>query len=179
MNGILALCHFCEQHGPTLVFTTQALRNTSSFDDLSVDVKKSTDAVSEGPSSSCEACGWTADSPCFITHDEESNSTLVSQHQPRRTELYSVVRRACLRALSSEISPSRNGGIVFGDHEQGYTFSYTFALHDGKARGGLRRYSLLMVMSDVMHLVSSWLFLDQHLQVLAQELSGRVRTTEG
>ncbi len=28
MNGIVSLCHFCEQHGPSVVFCTQAFHMT-------------------------------------------------------------------------------------------------------------------------------------------------------
>ena len=198
MNAVLALCHFCEQHGPRIVFSTQGFQDQGgALDDIvdavvrevsfanltphaALSVSDSTIPSAPTPTPSdllqCQACGWHESCPGYISHDADSGSAYVSQHQPRGSQLFAMVRQACLRSLSSEVSPGRDGALIFGDNEQGYTFSFNFAVNDITARGGRRRYSLIMVMTDVMHLVSSWVFLDQHLQVLADELAARVRS---
>ena len=32
MNAIISFCHFCEQHGPSVVFCTQAYKNNTPFE---------------------------------------------------------------------------------------------------------------------------------------------------
>ncbi len=37
-----------------------------------------------------------------------------------------MVRQACVRSLSCEVCPGREGPIFFGDDHRGHVFSYTF-----------------------------------------------------
>jgi len=172
MNGVFALCHFCEQHGPRIVFSTQAFHsigtNPEDFvedrseagdghslggEELSLlDVSHSSlgsaaSSFSEKPDEApsiaegCAACRWSVAVPGFVTHDESAKTTYVSTHYPRRSELFSTVRRACVRSLSCEVCPGREGPLLFGDEEHGYVFSYAFFLKDHEARGMQRWYA--------------------------------------
>jgi hypothetical protein len=49
--------------------------------------------------------------------------------------------------------------VLFGDDENGYVMSYMFKLRDSQARGEARFYSLMMLMTDRVYLVSCWPFL--------------------
>ena len=69
----------------------------------------------------------------------------ISSQQPHHDELYSIVRQACIRSLSSEVCPGREGPIFFGDSDTRYVLSYTFHLKDTKSRGGRRLYSIIVV----------------------------------
>jgi folliculin len=111
-----------------------------------------------------------------VTKDGGAVTQYISQQAPRRTEVYAVARRACVRSLSSELAPGRDGPLLFGDTQHGYAFSYTFTLRDTRARGGLRHYSFTLVMADAVHLVGCWPFLTRHLHVLVRDLKLRVRT---
>jgi folliculin len=73
--------------------------------------------------------------------------------------MYSTVRQACVRSLSCEVCPTREGPLLFGDDQRGYVFSYTFFLRDSSARGSQRWYSIILIMADRLRLVSAWDFL--------------------
>ena len=89
-------------------------------------------------------------------------------------ELYSTVRQACVRSLSCEVCPTREGAVLFGDEHRGYVFSFTFFLRDSSARGLQRWYSIVLLMADRLRLVSSWAFLVQHITAFVQRLQEAV-----
>ena len=127
----------------------------------------------------CTACRWPVNVPGFVSVDEGSKTTYVSTHYPRRSELFATVRRACVRSLSCEVCPGREGPLLFGDEAHGYVFSYAFRLRDHEARGGQRWYSLILVMADHIHLISSWSFLVSQTRRLVAVLQHKAETADG
>lgn len=96
MNALVALLHFCEVHGPCVVFCTQTMH-----EEQSLDMKKSNNG-------NCAAC--TAQFPLvntgqsiseakyLITTDEEyPNIKYVGTKTPPQNHLYKAVRLACVR----------------------------------------------------------------------------------
>jgi len=83
------------------------------------------------------------------------------------------MRTACVKSLSSEFCPGREGPLLFGDPENGaypeipflvssidqvfagYALAYLFKLQDLQARGGVRWYGL-MFMHQSIHLLVNW-----------------------
>lgn len=63
-----------------------------------------------------------------------------------------------LHSLTTELCPGREGPVLFGDDENGYALSYLFKLHDAYARGETRFYSLMVLMTDRVFLISCWPF---------------------
>ena len=59
--------------------------------------------------SQCAACGWTASVNGYTTMDPDPDSKLqfISRHYPPRPDVFALVRRACVRSLSSEMCPGR------------------------------------------------------------------------
>ncbi len=84
------------------------------------------------------------------------------------------MRQACVRSLSCEVCPSREGPVLFGDDRRGYVFSYTFFLRDSNARGFQRWYSIVIVMADRLRLVSSWHFLVKTISEFVARLQAAV-----
>ncbi|EDQ91154.1 uncharacterized protein MONBRDRAFT_15082 [Monosiga brevicollis MX1] len=208
MSIVVALGHFCEQHGPRVVYTTQSFHSSQPDDMLEeqgtglemtpvVEYATPTPLGTPGPPglmstprrtigsastvvptsdhSCCAACGWRVHSPGFISYDHDAAASYVSRHHPTRPEVYSILRQACLRALSSEVCVYRHGPLIFGDQEHGFCFSYNFTVADPDARGGLRQYCFLLLMSDILRLVASWHFLRHHLQILIRDMTSKVR----
>lgn len=62
-------------------------------------------------------------------------------------------------SLTAEFCQGRDGPVLFGDDENGYVMSYMFKLRDSQARGEARFYSLMMLMTDRVYLISCWPFL--------------------
>ncbi|KAL6109387.1 flcn [Pungitius sinensis] len=190
MNALVALCHFCELHGPRTLFCTEALHppspSPSSHAGVPVPGDRDGDREGEGltmraDSSAtqrgemCEGCrSLPASHPGFMSIDEETGIRFLSHQHPRQPQLFSVVRQACVRSLSCEVNsdvcPGREGPIFFGDEQHGFVFSHTFFIKDSLARGFQRWYSIVMVAMDRIYLINSWPFLLRHLRLTIQSL---------
>lgn len=194
MNAIISLCHFCELHGPKVLFCTQPIHpEEKSGIDHEVDTKEQavprvmspTLPASEpqtptapAPSGSnslpnykndlCEGC--TSVHLGFVSHDEDAEVSYVSTQRPHHRDVFAMVRQACVRSLSCEVCPGNEGPIFFGDDQQGHAISYTFYIKDNEARGMKRLYSILVVMMDKIYLLNSWPFLVHHMKTVVEHL---------
>ncbi|XP_034030530.1 folliculin [Thalassophryne amazonica] len=184
MNALVALCHFCELHGPRTLFCTEALHPPSLSPSPQAGASASGDGDREGEGLTmranssatqrgemCEGCrSLPASHPGFVSIDDETGIRFLSHQHPRQQQLFSVVRQACVRSLSCEVCPGREGPIFFGDEQHGFVFSHTFFIKDSLARGFQRWYSIVMVAMDRIYLINSWPFLLRHLQLTIQSL---------
>lgn len=217
MNAVIALTHFCELHGPSIVFCTQAFHAQDPIDildastsqpDFNVNQRnidetvsqhsgdiifygsiepwlrsKSSSSVPSTPGSGnlgaglstaggnvsemCEACkSMPTGQPGFISNDHEAKISYISSQYPCHPEIFSIVRQACVRSLSCEVCPGREGPIFFGDDQRGHVLSHTFFVKDSHARGFQRWYSILVVMMDKIFLLNSWPFLVKHIRII-------------
>ncbi|XP_014671045.1 PREDICTED: folliculin-like isoform X2 [Priapulus caudatus] len=216
MNAVIALCHFCELHGPSIVFSTQAFHSqvpahllepspsqTESQDGSNGSGQEqssqfsfygslehwlrpprtpqtSTPPTPQSPITSgaagrttemCEACrSMAAGQPGFVSNDHEAKVSYVSSQYPCHPEIFSIVRQACVRSLSCEVCPGREGPIFFGDDVRGHVLSHTFFVKDSHARGFQRWYSIIVVMTDKVFLLNSWPFLVTHLRIIIDKI---------
>lgn len=176
MNGLLGFCHFCELHGPRVLMCTQAF-NKDADRNISMDfgngtLESSIAASAARYSDECTACGWARKDKGFVTQDE--SRAYLSTYRPLCSELYSTLRQACVRSLSCEVAPGREGPVLFGDDHQGHVYSYNFSLPDPQARGFQRWYSILLISADQHHLINSWHFLATHFRDLVSRLLAKV-----
>ena len=84
-------------------------------------------------------------SPMYTRGMHTHTLSYVSTSQPQSPESYSLLRRTCLRTLSTERLPMGKaaGPVFFGDSYAGYTIAYMFRLRDPRARGAMREYALI------------------------------------
>ncbi|KAF2634107.1 hypothetical protein P280DRAFT_524421 [Massarina eburnea CBS 473.64] len=86
-------------------------------------------------------------SPMFVSRSSMHTHTLsyVSTSQPHSPTSYSLLRRTCIRTLSTETLPmgKASGPMFFGDSHAGYTIAYVFRLQDPRSRGAKRTYALI------------------------------------
>ncbi|KTG45169.1 hypothetical protein cypCar_00010464 [Cyprinus carpio] len=187
MNALVALCHFCELHGPRTLFCTEAVHPPSPSPPqpgpaIPGDRDREADREGEGltmranssatqGADMCEGCrSLPASHPGFVSVDGETGIRYLSHQHPRQPQLFSVVRQACVRSLSCEVCPGREGPIFFGDEQHGFVFSHTFFIKDSLARGFQRWYSIVVVAMDRIYLINSWPFLLRHLRLTIQSL---------
>ncbi|XP_051999234.1 folliculin-like [Xyrauchen texanus] len=186
MNALVALCHFCELHGPRTLFCTEAVHPPSPSPQpgsaIPVDRDREGDREGEGltmranssdtqRADMCEGCrSLPASHPGFVSVDGETGIRYLSHQHPRQPQLFSVVRQACVRSLSCEVCPGREGPIFFGDEQHGFVFSHTFFIKDSLARGFQRWYSIVVVAMDRIYLINSWPFLLRHLRLTIHSL---------
>ncbi|XP_066990996.2 triokinase/FMN cyclase, partial [Anabrus simplex] len=179
MNAVIAMCHFCELHGPSILFTTQAFHDSEAVDGErrkshygNLDGLKS--RVKGNTTDACEACQSLNNKHLgYISNDHEGRITYLSTQQPVETDVATMVRQACFRSLSCEVSPGKEGPVFFGDDVRGHVASHTFFLKDAQARGFHRWFSILILMRDKLFLLNSWPFLVEHLKNLVTELQAK------
>lgn len=196
MNAVVALCHFCEQHGPSIMFCSEksgespdsedkieVLPELSTSMDVSSslgtsyqelcdsDLSRSSSRQGSTKSSLCQACQSLPDEHRgFISYDSQAADVFVSSQHPQNPDVFSKVRQACVRSLSCEVCPGREGPIFYGDENNGYILSYTFYIKDSQARGLKRWYSIIVVMMDRIHLIQSWPFLVESIEKIIAHL---------
>jgi hypothetical protein len=100
------------------------------------------------PDSVLHSSGSSRSSRSFRSHNSNTHThTLqyVTTRQPTASSAYSLLRRSCIRTLSTESLPrgSQSGPLYFGDPVAGYTIAYVFRLPDPRSRGKRRMYALI------------------------------------
>uniref|UniRef100_G1RSS0 Folliculin n=1 Tax=Nomascus leucogenys TaxID=61853 RepID=G1RSS0_NOMLE len=189
MNAIVALCHFCELHGPRTLFCTEVLHAPLPQGAGNEDSPGQGEQAEEEEGESLLPCFPTnrftfpfrgqgcrslaAGHPGYISHDKETSIKYVSHQHPSHPQLFSIVRQACVRSLSCEVCPGREGPIFFGDEQHGFVFSHTFFIKDSLARGFQRWYSIITIMMDRIYLINSWPFLLGKVRGIIDELQGK------
>ena len=104
----IVLCHFCEAHGPRVLFCTETkteaqLKGSSA--------SKSNSTIQGG--AMCSACTSVSDHLGFVSKEEtfdaedefSSNQNVVykSSQYPESADDFSQVRQACVKSLSNEV----------------------------------------------------------------------------
>ncbi|ALC44500.1 BHD [Drosophila busckii] len=176
MNAVIALCHFCEAHGPCAIFCTQTLRDTKIEDVLQLE---------QQAQKTCSACNYTLgrnNNNAIYSKDTESGASFVSTRVAALPEVATLIKQAAVRSLSCEINTNRDGDggfVFFGDSTRGHILSHTFRVSDLQARGYYQLFSIIVLMKDKYFLLNTKPFLAEHLRKVSSELqAGAQRTKE-
>lgn len=94
MNAVIALCHFCEAHGPCPILCTHTLR------DLKVNEIVN---VAEAPNQNCPGCCSIGKTAGMLSEDAESNANFLSTQTSILIDVVSLVKQAAVRSLSCEV----------------------------------------------------------------------------
>jgi len=173
MNAVIALCHFCEAHGPCAIFCTQTLRDTK-LEDLPLDQQQQTQK-------SCSACNYSMgrNNSAIYSRDTESGATFVSTKVAVLPEVANLVKQAAVLSLSNGTDASKDGEFVFfGDSARGHILSHTFRLSDLQARGYSQLFSIIVLMKDKYFLLNIKPFLAEHLKKVSSELQAAAKKTK-
>lgn len=90
MDGILALCHFCESHGPCVILCTQRCKVEPQQLPHTLTVPW------------CEACQSVNVDQAFVSRDEKT--CYVSTRTPQQQDLAFLLKQAAVRGLSCEVN---------------------------------------------------------------------------
>jgi len=175
MPGLVALCHFCEIHGPSVIMLTQSIRDCQippsdqqstkgkMEDDILPDHKMYgcqrlfSDDQTRQEKGGCEGCWFQESEGSFIiSNDHARKRTFVSSKSVLNTDLVNLMRHAVIRSISCEISANREGPILFSDPTVSSVLANNFFLKDSRARGFQRYYSIIVVTKEREHLISNW-----------------------
>jgi folliculin len=175
MPGLVALCHFCEYHGPSVIMITQSVKDCQvpSEDQPSKPDKISPTCVPDHKmygynklfpedqtkrhKGGCESC-WSLSGPdnFIISNDHGGKQTFASSQTIINTDLMNLIKHAVIRSISCEISANREGPIIFSDPKASSVLANNFFLKDSRARGFQRYYSIIVVGSEREHLISNY-----------------------
>ncbi|KAF2353770.1 hypothetical protein FHG87_015471 [Trinorchestia longiramus] len=162
MDGLLSVCHFCEQHGPSVVFCTQAHPQLPSAE---------------------QGCLVTESSGvCYVSSRVPLSAGVASLlHRACVRSLSCEASHYSIGPVfaPSVVCPGGEGSVYFGDDVRGHTLSYIFNLRDMQARGLKRWFSLVVLVKERAYLLSAWTFLVQHLQQVVQQLQERALQVRG
>lgn len=180
MNAVIALCTFCEVHGPQVVFMTQTYRNC--FDGVSTEKLKfygskevlrqneaQRQAQADENQRNCEGCR-SLGSVKYLSNEHETRTSFLSAQCPLTQDIGNLLKDACIRSLSCEVYPGKEGICYFGDDYRGHVLSQTFTLKDAQARGFKRWCSFIVFMRDKQFLLNMWPFLVDNLREVIREL---------
>lgn len=175
MNSMVCLGHFCEQHGPTAVLTTQQLPERSAVADVpGVDAQRQQTCAAcrlELPVSS--ASGRVP--ACLRTAGGRRGTCFVSSRYPGSPARFLAVRQACLRALSAEHVFDDRTPMLFSDSKVGAAAVLVFHVDDGASRGRVRKYALVCLAEAETQLAHAWGALVPQLIDLAGSIKSRAR----
>ena len=93
MNAVISLCHFCEQHGPRIVYTTQSVRRNhdepspsderrfyGNYDNLLAGIDTMQTTVDDRR---CEACTSSESLyPCHLSNDHLAKTSYIGSQWP-------------------------------------------------------------------------------------------------
>ncbi|VDK63656.1 unnamed protein product [Onchocerca ochengi] len=94
---------------------------------------------------------------CEVTTTPEDNIPKLSPIKSRAVQIPQSNKK-WESSWEEANAEAKDGVILFGDDEHGYTLSYTFRLHDYKARGFSRFFSLILVSIDKLFITSNYNF---------------------
>lgn len=130
MNAVIALCHFCEAHGPSAIFCTQTVRDTKILDDLNYfDEQQQFNLIRN-----CSICNSIGIKTGIISKDSENNANFLSTQIPIIPEARKMIKQASIRSLSCEVNCSKDDFVFFGDSTRGHVLSHTFHISDIQVR---------------------------------------------
>ncbi|VDM39267.1 unnamed protein product [Toxocara canis] len=187
MQTVMALCHFCENHGPRVVMTTQSMRDSTHSDCYGSSYPVSGSVLFPGLFSLLYVLFGSG----LVTGDLDAGISYISSQvssvpfslplQPPKSPLKNTksisVPSASARSgsfedswLEANIDADSDGVILFGDDDHGYTLSHTFRLRDAKARGFQRWFSLIVICMDKLLITNNYEFFVSSLSAIIHQL---------
>lgn len=144
-NDVFCLAHFCEIHGPSTIICCQK---------QDVPIENSGSMLS-----SCESCSLQlpeSASNLVTTINGSNREEYVSTRYPLSQRIYTSLKKLVMKCLSVEVVADPLKLLFFGDDTNGFCLSKVFSIKDVNARGGERKYAILMVSDSETHLIKNW-----------------------
>lgn len=172
VNYIVCLAHFCELHGPSTIICTQ---NTTP------DLKHNHLLPPFSKLQTCASCKLVlpddgvnvvtkSDGIIQTNHGNElenrNESVYISTHYPSSQKRYTSLMKLVMKSLSVETTSDLSKPVFYGDVINGYCINNIFKINDANARGGERKYSLMVVSDSESKLLMNWDTISQYLNEL-------------
>lgn len=145
MNAVIALCIFCESHGPKVIFTTQTYRNYDNQNTEKLkfygpkEILKRNQNIIEDGQYECEGC-QSIGNVKYLSNEHETRTSFLSAQQSLTQDIWCLLKHACFRSLSCEVHPGKEGVCYFGDEYRGHVLSHTFTLKDAQVNYATKKH---------------------------------------
>ncbi|KAL6450373.1 LST7 Protein LST7 [Candida maltosa Xu316] len=166
-NFIVCVAHFCELHGPTIIICTQITSQTLVDDHI---------LQSNARLANCQSCQLILpnSSANLTTKTTTNNSICISTHYPSSSKRYSVLTKLVMKSLSVETTSELSKPMFYGDAVTGYCINQIFKIEDVNARGGERKYSLMIACDDEVELLNNWDIVSIYFNEIIDSIQTRV-----
>lgn len=165
MHYLICLAHFCELHGPSTIICTQRL------------VPEKKESLLLPPNSklqTCLSCKLNLPDDAINLDTIDADYSYISTQYPASPEVYSALTKLAMKTLSVETASDITRPLFFGDTVNGYCINKIFKILDINARGGERKYSLMVVCDDERQLLLQWDTISIYLNELISYIQGQV-----
>ncbi|KAF2077828.1 hypothetical protein CYY_000873 [Polysphondylium violaceum] len=131
--------------------------------------KETTTTTTNTTGSKCHTCTSISQGTALLSQDLINNNVYyVSTHQPSNNS-YSQIRNACVRSLSCEVVPEKEGPVFISSSE-GTWLSYIFKINDSRARGLKRSYGFLFLLNESSCIINYVNWIIHCFKTLAEEI---------
>lgn len=102
MNAAVALCIFCEVHGPRIIFTTQTYRNYNNQDNENLpfygpkELIKQCQILLDHPQQECQGCRGIGNIK-YLSNEHETRTSFLSAQQSLMQDVGCLLKHACIR----------------------------------------------------------------------------------
>lgn len=142
-NYLFCLAHFCEIHGPLTILCVQRQHGAA--------------APSSSKLSLCDSCALTLpDEAANLVTNTSGDTAYVLSRYPPLQKVYTSLMKLVMKCLSVETVADTLKPLFFGDGSNGFCLSKVFSIRDAHARGGERKYALLVVCDGETPLLQRW-----------------------
>lgn len=166
-NYIICLSHFCELHGPSSVICTQ----------ISGDPKHTKGLLlhSNSKLQTCSSCKLELPKDRRNLLTKSSSTEYVSTQYPVYQERYKALTKLVMKTLSVETNSSSSKPLFLGDNACGYCLSRMFKIKDVNARGGERKYSLMVISDEEVKIMKNWNVITKYLSEMIASIQVKVQ----
>lgn len=167
-NYMVALTHFCELHGPSTIMCSQV----SPVGSLDQHLLASTSKLQ--PCASCRLILPNGAVNLSTKHPNLSRSVYISTHYPSSQKRYTLLTKLVMKALSVEMTSELSRPVFYGDVVNGYCITKMFKVRDLNARGGERKYALMVVADSEPAILQNWDIVGLYLNELISLVQAKV-----
>ena len=173
-NYMVCLAHFCELHGPSVIACTQIIDERSVKENL---------LLANSRLASCLSCQFILPDSPIPTLTPTSTPTptdlilekvSISTHYPSSQKRYSALTKLVMKSLSVETMSDLSKPMFYGDAINGYCINQIFKVEDLNARGGERKYSLMVISDNESELLMRWEIVSIYFNVVIELIQKKV-----
>ncbi|CAH6722651.1 protein Lst7p [[Candida] jaroonii] len=164
-NFTVCLGHFCEVHGPCSIISTQISKTKNILKTKASNLQ------------TCQSCQLSLPNDVNNIVTKSKNEFFISSQYPSNQDLYRSLTKLIMKILSVETSDISKP-LFLGDNANGFTLTRIFKIKDLNARGGERKYCLMIVSDEEHKIMKNWRVSSNYLNEIIDFLQSKVNKND-